>query len=609
MIHYLSLFFIKHRRRIIIGTAILAILFGITGFILSDITNGWSVINNTIALFAMEYAEDNSIFLDIAKSLAIISVSFAAFTVFFSDTINGWAARSIQKNKYDLVIGLGSQNQHFLESSENRTRSTLVIEVDKTNVAIETFRKKGFCLIIDKAENVIDTLDLAKLEKCIIATGNDRLNIVLCMQILEDLDEKQNQVIYVRIEHRELSVLFLQQVLGNSNTKFIDIIPYSLYQNISKQLFSEHSILGLQRGIIETDQVFNIILVGSSELATEIIYDLAILSNLPEQNKLTIYCIDKQADTFCTKVEKLFPGIGKIPHLTLKTVNLDADSLKFYTDSVWQAENLTNIIIATDNEDNNLDIAVNLQDTTYIKETTTTNMFKTNILFAIFDNKGLGKKIDEDKDYFSNFYSFGSHASASSRDNLFNEKIDMVAKLINYDYTEEVDFDSEALHQKWYESTSLHDRESCKAQASHIDIKLLALGLQKKAEPSLEVSKLLENNQKILDENITDRNVTNDMLENYTHEYFPNSFETLFDKIVRSEHDRWNAFHYLQGWQYNEVKNKPAKQHDCLMPFEGFRTQNAKESYRYDIYSLLYIPKYLAHAGYEIVPTDQVGKS
>ena len=83
--------------------------------------------------------------------------------------------------------------------------------------------------------------------------------------------------------------------------------------------------------------------------------------------------------------------------------------------------------------------------------------------------------------------------------------------------------------------------------------------------------------------------------------YFPENYSTLFDKMIRMEHNRWNAFHFLNGWQYSKVKAKEIKQHHCLIPLEKFEDVEMKQSVLYDIHSFLNIPYYFAEAGYEIV--------
>ena len=108
-------------------------------------------------------------------------------------------------------------------------------------------------------------------------------------------------------------------------------------------------------------------------------------------------------------------------------------------------------------------------------------------------------------------------------------------------------------------------------------------------------------NKQRLDSKLTDKPITDEQLQNYKSEYFPKEFTTLFDKIVRSEHNRWNAFHYLNGWNYNSQRNDDAKEHDCLQPIESFDTDAKKETYQYDIQALLFMPYYLAYSGFEIV--------
>ena len=91
--------------------------------------------------------------------------------------------------------------------------------------------------------------------------------------------------------------------------------------------------------------------------------------------------------------------------------------------------------------------------------------------------------------------------------------------------------------------------------------------------------------------------------------YFPQEYTTIFEKLIRAEHNRWNAFHYLDGWTYNEVKSKAKKEHDCLKPLSEFDIPEQQLTVIYDIYSILYIPNYLANAGYEIIDMSTSSKN
>jgi len=605
-------FFLNNRKIILVVVASFAFSLGLIGYILSDQTNGFfDVMNSTIALFWGDFKDDNNILLDLAKSLAFLCVFSGVIFVFFSGKVNDWIVKNVQKKPYNLVIGLSSQNQHYIDSQKH-TNTTLIIEADNSHEAVEHYRKKGFGVISSKAEETIDALyPLENLEKCIISTGNDRQNIALALKLIEKISTNKKHSIYVRVDNRDLSVLFQDhiKVIGSQTDKGIDLIPHSLQTIICRHLFKQHSVMGLQTELINSDQPFNIIVVGASKLAIEIVNHLAILAHLPHQNHLTVHLIDNEAKTFCNHIEKHFPGIAQIPQLTLATLELNSESLEFYRDPIWRSNNLTNIFIATEDDDRNLDITVNLQDTTYIQETTSTNQFHTKVLFAISSHAGLGTKIDANKETFANFYTFADISQVSSEGNLIDEDLELIAKLINHGYNNlpvDKHINEGDLHDEWM-ALSLHKKESNRAQAIHIDTKLTCLGLkrtemlgQEKKERDKIFSDLLRKNRQALDQVIPERATIEPKLIDCAAADFPDIFDSLPDKLARAEHNRWNAFHYLSGWRYNEEKNEAAKQHNCLLPLEKFETDELRKLYGYDLAAVIYIPLYLAHAGYEI---------
>jgi len=636
-------FFLNNRKIILVAVVSFAFSLGLIGYIVSDQTNGFfDVLNSTIALFWGDFKDDNNILLDLAKSLAFLFVFSGAIFVFFSSKVNDWIVKNVQKKPYNLVIGLSNQNQHYINSlesadssAESKTdkksdssfkpsrNSTLIIEANTNHEAVERYRKKGFGVVSSKAEEAIDALDHPdNLEMCIISTGSDRQNIALALKLIEKISTNKKRSIYVRVDNRDLSVLFQDhiKVVGSQTEKGIDLIPHSLQTIICRQLFKKHSILGLQTELVDSDLPFHIAVVGASKLSIEIIYHLAILAHLPNQNHLTIHLIDTEAKKFCANIEKHFPGIAQIPQLTLEPLELDSKSLEFYQDAIWHRTNLTNIIIATDTDDKNLDIAVNLQDTTYIQETTHEGQFHTQVLFAISSHTGLGSKISDNNNTFANFHAFGDLSQALNEGNLIDEDLELIAKLINHGYNNlPVDkrISEDDLHEEWM-ALSLHKKESNRAQAIHIVTKLTCLGLHKtksaevlgseKKERDKIFNDLLRKNRQAMDQILPERATIEPKLMDFTAADFPVSFSNLLDKLARAEHDRWNAFHYLKGYQCNKKTNEAAKQHKCLLPLEKFKTDELKRLYGYDLAAVVYIPLYLAHAGYEIEMIEQKNK-
>lgn len=592
-------FFIKHQKIILIFLAVISTFLGLVGFGIAEESTGLEIINDTIAMFAIEWGDSDNAWIDFAKFFAIITTTFGILSIFLSNIVNSWIVYKLQKNQYSLIIGLSEENQALLKSMDDNT-PIIIIEANQQHAYLNYFKEQGFGVKVGMAENVIQELNLTNMNRCIISTGNGRVNISLVKQFYNLSDSTNKQTIYVRIDNRDLDVLFKQNVVYAERHKSnINVISYSLYENMAKIFCSQHNILGKQLDIINSNDDFSTVLIGSSSLATELIYHLTLLASLPNQNHFTIYCIDDEADKFYKKIQILFPGIDKIPHLTIKAKNLDSNSLTFYEDSVWKSQNLTNILIATDDEEKNLEIAINLQDTTFVKDIGH-NEFKSKVVFALYYDMGLGEQIDQNKEAFANFFVFGNIAKSSTKEILFDEDLDFMAKLIHNDYSREKEVNKESLYNSWM-NLSAHKKESNKAQALHLDTKLLAFGLCK-VKSTIPFLELLKINKEIFDKYIPNKNEIEKNLKSYKSEYFPSSFEsTLLNKVARAEHNRWNAFHYLNGWSYNAIRNDQAKEHNCLLPIEEFECENTKYTYQYDLASVYYIPIYLARGGYEIL--------
>ena len=599
--------FIKKRRNLIIVIAIviLAFFLGWRGFYLDGNTPFHSFIL-TLGLFVLEWTDyKDSTLLDVATLLATIATSYGFYHIFLSKYFNSLNIKKIQRNSYNLIIGLSEQNVELLEnSSSNETEKvpTIIIEKDKDHPLIDYFKKEGFAVKALDANKAILNLDLTHVERIVISTSNDRKNIALGKRLMRKMKNDKKQSIYVSIGNRDLSVLFKQNVISNDENKNINVFAFSLYENMAKKLFLEHSILGNQVEIVNGSESFSMIVVGDSDLALEIVYHIAFLSTLPNENKLILHLLDTNAEKFKRKIQKTFPNIDDIPHLSIKAKDIDTESLEFYRDEIWDCDNLTNIFISTKNEEKNLEIAINLQDTTYVRKIGH-KRFKTKVLFALYHNLGLGEEINKNKDAFANFFTFGNIAETSTQEILFDENLDYIAKLIHHDYRDIGKIDEEEMYQNWLE-TSPHKRNANKTQALHIDVKLLAFGL-KGVESKDEFSELLIENKKIFYDKVSNSDKIEKYLEDYKLSYYPTSFDdTLIDKVARSEHNRWNAFHYLDGWQYKRVRNDEAKEHNCLQKLKEFIDDDMKKTYQYDLSSVYYIPKYLAYAGYKIVKYD-----
>ena len=68
------------------------------------------------------------------------------------------------------------------------------------------------------------------------------------------------------------------------------------------------------------------------------------------------------------------------------------------------------------------------------------------------------------------------------------------------------------------------------------------------------------------------------------------------EDMAQAAHEIWMAGKLRDGWTFAPITNKDAKQHSCLLPYDGL-SEADKESDRDLVRG---IPDILAKAGYEI---------
>jgi hypothetical protein len=286
------------------------------------------------------------------------------------------------------------------------------------------------------------------------------------------------------------------------------------------------------------------------------------------------------------------------------------------------------VFIAFENEDKNLEIAIDLFEKIFVHKDKE-NLKYPNVFFAMYEELTFSDYIDNNKENFKNFFTFGSMKDILNVKNLLDDEKFEGAKQIHYGYGTKFDKDKivedkNKLNKKWFNSAKYSDKLSNIAQYEHIPYKLLSLGFYKQKSDK-NIKDLLKENQKILFSKLKQLNMPSeeeifefscevessyDDKVNYKFnkeivDKFWNKFIDSGDfyKLVETEHKRWMAYHYLNGWEYDNKKDKLRKKHNCLVDdIKDFDDYERKLTVIYDIYSYLYLPNYLSAGGYKIKP-------
>ena len=684
-------FLIKHWL-VIFG--ILTVGFGITGFLINGEPVSVSILK-AIMMFALEFPTDPNVLnwaLYLSIVFAVLTLVSAVVLIFLKKKVDLYLLQISLKREHILVFGLGEAVTSFLDGyiKENRKEHIVIIEADPDNKKLEEYRKQKFGVYIGDSlsDETFELFNFKTMKYAIIAMGTDKINIELAKKIINAYKEKKEETqisLIIHIQNRDLDILFHQDFIlphQGLNKEYepetaesvkkqkIEIKTFSFFNEAAEELFEKHSIDGDSDKYIKSEKGFHSILIGNGELMKSVIYQMALLSHLPNENIHTVHIVDKQATELLSKIKKHLyyhtPSdetksdetkpeeikSDNFPGFVIEPVSIDRDSLTFFEDPIWHKEDLVNVIIAYDAENENLDLAIELFNRVYLSKAKE-DQDMPEIIFAMYDSLILNEIINKNKDSFKHFHTFGNNETVLSYNNLIEEEKYALAKLIHSKYVDnspgkpksnkdkpaEKKQDEKA-EDEWYNSAKYSDKLSNIAQAQHIDMKLKAMGFkrekikdleeliesakksdEKKKQLEVEKEELLkENRSKIFgvfeeyiknlktgDKGIIDYTglidyVKNSSLESGRVNYFPKAYDTLFDKMIRMEHNRWNAYHYLNGWKYAKIKAKIIKEHNCLLPLADFKELEMQKKVNNDIYSFLNLPDYLAEVGYKIVP-------
>ncbi len=597
--------------------ATLAIIFDTYGFMQDAHKFEPIMIAKALVQSFVDLPSDENFFLVFGKLLWILAFMSAAASLFLKEWSYKQLISSIQEAKHTAIIGINEFEYNYISSLEKK--NTIVYNINKHSAGA-SLKENDFAVKDVSMSTILDNLKIKNMKISVISLGKDRDNVNTAFDIISHYLESKctNHLrLIVRIESREMTSLFRSNAIFESNeykASKIEIKTYSFFEECATKLFDDNFIDGDDNKIINSNDEYSIIIAGDGELAKKIVYEAAKIAHLPNENILNIYLLSSQADRLLESLIKNHTHLES-PTLKIHTKLLSHEKATYFSDDIWHIKNLTNAIICYDDEDLNLEITAALQSRTFLREKELT----TKILFGVFNQGSIAKIIAEDTLQYKNFIPFGSSELILTKESIFDDTNNLIAKFINYAYwglTEEGAYrpnnrlgtHMKRINDKWF-STTHSDQLSSLAQAKHIKMKLKALGLTS-FPSSKPTEELLAKNRIILESKFSI-----DYQGNYA---FPESFNsTLFDKMIRMEHNRWDAYHFLNGWEYKHYLNeKPLKEqmksiklHNCLLPIEEFRITKFIEDdskrdqelvtlIEWDIYSFMYLPNYLGEAGY-----------
>jgi len=538
----------------------------------------------------------------------------------------------VQNGDHILVIGLDSNSRFFIESELNKEEKNniVVVENDEFNPYVEVYRNRAIPVLCGEIERVMEKIGINNSKHIFVSTGDSRENIATTLKILEYAQPNPDKKLLVHIEDRTLRSLYNDEsLLGRRK---LNIQPFSFHKEAARMLFEEHEIDGEGMEIINSTDDLEMVIVGESNLAIEVIVEAIKLSHFPNQNRLVIHCIAQDIKAFQQRVEYEIPYIDAVEHLVVNYIALDYNTRLFYKEEIWHHPTLKHIVLTDPKSVTNINIATKLKRLAYANRLDGTGA---KIHIATYSDVDLAKEIAQYNQKKGNrMHVFASADRVCASENLMDTPMEKLGKLIDYSYglveykPHDLIESCDIIKQAWRRDISINDKRSSMAQAKHIKVKLKSLGLtMQKGLSTINQIKRLQQNQAIFNTTLqADRDslelddvaiyqLRKELNRYYDNEhyqtlFFPKEYHTRLEKLLRAEHNRWIAMLIMMDNHYDpEAKmmspheRKITKVHHLLKPFEAFE-EGEKVFIVNDLLSVLYIPHYLACVGYDIMPLN-----
>lgn len=508
--------------------------------------------------------------------MAAIISTLTIMILFFKEYIYRQHSTYIaNKGGHIVLCGIGENNRYFIDNLLNcedtrKIPNIIVLESNKENPLLKKYEKKENIAIIigdAKSKENLDRVGFRNCKYVIISTGNDIVNLSILSQIRIKEEEKSNEKkiyskIYVHVSRRESEIYFDEEKLlekdAASATHF-----YNYNELSARRLFTELSLVeGLDT--VNNDDVVHLMIIGFGDMGQEVALQAALQGHFYNKKRIRITVVDNNENTF-ESFRAIHWNIDKVCYFQTKLCNIN--SQKFYEWYFRQNNKPTYVVFALGKDKltfSSLSILIHrLKQKNRLVNIPIPNIavrFKQNV-------NGKIKKSYEDMLEPLKFKIFGQSSLISTEKFVTEHEIDIYAKKINEDYRKANASNGNPTKPSWEELNNF-TKDSNRATADHFN--------------NIKKDVLRRLNIPIVDKNKF-HNPSDEIIKKY------------YD-LIDMEHRRWNAFHFLNGWEHRIFtkeeginKEPDLKLHGCLIDTNRLKEfaisleKSAYEYYQYDL--------------------------
>lgn len=568
-------------------------MFGVISFILAIV--GFNIVytqNGTernlldlmfqsMKIFGMEFIDDFKSplpwKLEVARWLAPSVILYTAAKAILYFIQREYRSVIIKFYKDHVIVTSLNEKSRFLVSDLLKNgRKVIVIAGIESSRKLDSLEKSGAVIIEGNIsdEKFMKTISAHKA-KYFVFVDDDETNIsnaIHTYNYLNKYELQNSKTLFTHVsddvklkEFVELK-LFEEILINNSNHSNCEIRIFSINERATRTIFQKFPPdMGQEVSCIEQQQIHTAV-IGSDDLALSMIVRIARMGHFANLKPVKITWFHNNSEIL-SKLKHSYPYLHKI--IELKSFQTKGDLIDGEQLEKINNQHPFSMIYIVNNDDNLSAKILNV-----IAKIESNQLL--NVVLTLKNPDGV----------LNNWYNaaelqnislnkFNLIEEAFTEASIISEENDELAKQVHEFYLPPLEKrdPNKSSHVEW-DKLGFDFKIQNRAQADHIYIKVRTMNLE-----------IVPNSDE-------------------RSEVFIDEKSDLYERLAETEHNRWMAQLYLNGWKYSEKRDDKKKLHTDLIPYDQL-SEDVKD---WDRDAIRNIPKLLSKLNLKLVNREKVEK-
>lgn len=472
-----------------------------------------------------------------------------------------------------IIVGYNEKSSVFIKNMLEEKHKVSLVTRSLADEDRRELYKLGVPVFMDETKDIAELLVKSGAAKAnnLVLFDEDFVNLETYISIKNNLRPKKQLRVAIHLEHPKSLQVYERMILEEN--RLIKSYTFSSSQLIAEKMLLEHPLYeGYENQLRKLDgDSLHILFIGFGTRNQQIAFHALNLCHFLTNKKMKFTVYDRNIEKVKKEWSYLARKADDLAVIEYNKIDLVDQDLTGELANI--KEPITHVFLSL--QDDFLDMVEGLE---LIEPLPNVPVF-----IKMRENHKVSNWLHQNEEEYKQVKRYANLNEVLNTDYVLNKKLNQAAETVHQKYQELRKAKKLKPDKDWNELT-VFKQESNRYQMLHSDTKLMLLGLKKsEKETGTRIGIALN------------------------EESFAAYITPLKESLAKIEHNRWNAFHYLRGWETAPAETTLSKEelerlklHKSLVTWETL-SEDTKEFDRDTIKQLLL---YYEAQGYELITEE-----